>query len=186
MASGLNRRDLGLLVLRVSTGTVLAAHGTQKLFGWFGGGGIEGTAAAMESMGFTPGRQSAVAAGVGEAGGGALLALGFATPTACAAAAGAMTGAVAVHAPAGFFAQSGGYEYPAFLGVTAAAIGIAGAGRLSLDHATGHRFDRPWMVAAAFVGSALAAAVTVGRRRQEQRRREETRAYEEDLAATAR
>ncbi|MEV6649630.1 DoxX family membrane protein [Streptomyces sp. NPDC051219] len=159
-----NRRDLGLLTLRLGTGAVLAAHGTQKLLGWFGGGGIEATAAAMESMGFKPGRQSAIAAGLGEAGGGALLALGLATPVAGAAAAGAMAGAVSVHAPAGFFAQSGGFEYPAFLGFTAAGIGVAGAGRYSLDHVTGHRLDQPWVVAVAFLGSALAAAVVVSRR----------------------
>ncbi|WP_329113497.1 DoxX family protein [Streptomyces sp. NBC_01353] len=164
----LNRRDLGLLVLRVGTGAVLAAHGTQKLFGWFGGGGIEGTAQGMAAMGFSPPRESAIAAGLGEAGGGALLALGLATPAAGAAAAGAMAGAVAVHLPAGFFAQSGGFEYPAFLGFTAAAIGITGAGRYSLDHATGHVVDRPWVVATAFLASALAAAAVVGRRAQAQ------------------
>ncbi|MFD9792666.1 DoxX family membrane protein [Streptomyces sp. NPDC059070] len=163
----INRRDLGLLVLRVGTGAVLAAHGTQKLFGWFGGGGLDGTAAAMEHMGFRPGKQSAVAAGLGEAGGGALLALGLATPVAGAAAAGAMAGAVAVHAPAGFFTAKGGFEYPAFLGFTAAAIGIAGAGRYSLDHASGHVVDRPWTVALAFLGSAAAAAAVVGRRAKE-------------------
>ncbi|MFF2774253.1 DoxX family protein [Streptomyces sp. NPDC058052] len=162
-----NRRDLGLLVLRVGTGAVLAAHGTQKLFGWFGGGGIEGTTHGMEAMGFHPPREAAIAAGLGEAGGGALLALGLATPAAGAAAAGAMAGAVSVHAPAGFFAQAGGYEYPAFLGFTAAAIGITGAGRYSLDHATGHVLDRPWVVAAAFLGSAVAAAAVVGRRAQD-------------------
>ncbi|MEF9886642.1 DoxX family protein [Streptomyces sp. P9-A4] len=163
-----NRRDLGLLVLRVGTGAVLAAHGTQKLFGWFGGGGIEGTSKGMEAMGFRPGRESAIAAGLGEAGGGALLAFGLATPAAGAAAAGAMAGAVAVHAPAGFFAQGGGYEYPAFLGFVAAAIGVTGAGRYSLDHATGHVLDRPWVVATAFIGTALAAAAVVGRRADEQ------------------
>ncbi|MYT20387.1 DoxX family membrane protein, partial [Streptomyces sp. SID7760] len=51
-----HRKDLGLLALRLGTGGVLLAHGSQKLFGWFGGGGIEGTARAMEHMGFTPGR----------------------------------------------------------------------------------------------------------------------------------
>lgn len=158
------RRDLGLLLLRVGTGSVLAAHGAQKLFGWFGGGGIEGTSKAMEAMGFRPGRHSAVAAGLGEAGGGTLLMLGLATPAAGAVAAGAMAGAVAVHAPAGFFNQSGGFEYPAFLGFTAAAIGLAGAGRYSLDQATGHRVDQPWTLAAAFLGSALAAAAVIGKR----------------------
>ncbi|MGW7198222.1 DoxX family protein [Streptomyces chryseus] len=164
----LNRRDLGLFVLRAGTGAVLAAHGTQKLLGWFGGGGVEGTAAAMEHMGFTPGRESAVAAGLGEAGGGVLLALGLATPAAGAAAAGAMAGAVAVHAPAGFFAQSGGYEYPAFLGFAAAAIGLAGPGRYSLDHAMGHHFDQPWTVALAFTGCALAAAGVLSKRSKAQ------------------
>lgn len=127
----LDRRDLGLLVLRVGTGAVLAAHGSQKLFGWFGGGGIEATTAGMEAMGFHPPRHSAVAAGLGEVGSGVLLALGLATPAAGAAAAGAMSAAVAVHAPAGFFATGGGYEYPAFLGFTAAAIGLTGPGRYS-------------------------------------------------------
>ncbi|GGW23251.1 DoxX family protein [Streptomyces xantholiticus] len=160
----LNRRDLGLLVLRVGTGAVLMAHGTQKLFGWFGGGGLEATAKGMEAMGFHPPRHSALAAGVTEAGGGMLLALGLATPAAGAAVTGNMAGAVSVHAPAGFFAQSGGFEYPAFLGFTAAAVGVMGPGRCSLDHVTGHRFDRPWVLAAAFAASAVAAAAVVGRR----------------------
>ncbi|WP_327294007.1 MULTISPECIES: DoxX family protein [unclassified Streptomyces] len=164
----IKRHDLGLLALRAGTGAVLVAHGSQKLFGWFGGGGLAGTAAGMEHMGFLPGRQNAVAAGLGEAGGGAMLALGLGTPVAGAAIAGTMAGAVAVHAPAGFFAQSGGYEYPAFLGFTAAAIGVAGAGRYSLDHATGRRFDRPWMLALAFAGSALASAAVVSKRNKAQ------------------
>lgn len=159
-----HRKDLGLLVLRVGTGGVLFAHGTQKLFGWFGGGGLEGTARGMEHMGFTPGRQSAVAAGLSEAGGGALLALGLATPVAGAAAAGAMAGAVAVHAPAGFFNQGGGYEYPAFLGFVAAGLGLAGPGRYSLDHLSRHRLDRSMTVLAAFAVSAAAATTVVGRR----------------------
>ncbi|MEU3405171.1 DoxX family protein [Streptomyces sp. NPDC006670] len=167
--SRINRRDLALLALRAGTGAVLMAHGTQKLFGWFGGGGLDKTAAAMEHMGFTPGRQSALAAGLGETGGGALLVLGLATPAAGAAAAGAMAGAVSVHAPAGFFAQAGGYEYPAFLGFTAAAIGLAGAGRYSLDHATGHTFDQRWMLGLAFAGSAAAAAAVVAKRARGQR-----------------
>ncbi|OII64784.1 RpiR family transcriptional regulator [Streptomyces sp. CC53] len=162
------RTNLGLLALRAGAGTVLIAHGTQKLFGWFGGGGVDGTSKAMEGMGFRPGRHSAVAAGLGEAGGGTLLALGLATPAAGAVVAGTMAGAVAVHVPAGFFNQSGGFEYPAFLGFTAAALGLAGAGRYSLDHLTGHRLDRTWTLAAAFVASAAGAAVVIGRRAREQ------------------
>ncbi|MFF8841168.1 DoxX family protein [Streptomyces sp. NPDC015127] len=163
-----NRRDAGLFVLRVGTGAVLAAHGTQKLFGWFGGGGLEGTSKGMEAMGFHPPKGSALAAGLAETGGGVLLALGLATPAAGAAAAGNMAGAVSVHAPAGFFMQSGGFEYPAFLGFTAAALGVAGPGRYSLDYATGHRFNQPWTVAAAFLASALAAAAVVGKRVKDQ------------------
>ncbi|MGW7002039.1 DoxX family protein [Streptomyces sp. NPDC054933] len=162
------RKDLGLLALRLGVGGVLFAHGTQKLFGWFGGHGLEATASAMEQMGFKPGKQSALAAGLGEAGGGALLALGLATPVAGAAAAGAMAGAVAVHYPAGFFAQSGGYEYPLFLGYSAAGLGVAGPGRHSLDHATCHALDRPWVVALAFTVSAFAGAAVIRRRRANQ------------------
>ncbi|MYS75712.1 DoxX family membrane protein, partial [Streptomyces sp. SID5926] len=70
------------LLLRLGTGGVLAAHGTQKLLGWFGGGGLGETGRAMEAMGYAPGRASATAAGLAEAGGGTLLALGLATPAA--------------------------------------------------------------------------------------------------------
>jgi putative oxidoreductase len=159
-----HRKDSGLLALRLGLGSVLFAHGSQKLFGWFGGGGLSGTAEAMEQMGFTPGRPSALASGLCEAGGGALLALGLATPAAGAASAGGMAGAVSVHAPAGFFATSGGFELPGFLGYSAAAMGIAGPGRYSLDHLTGHRLDRPWVAAVAFTTSAAAAAAVIRRR----------------------
>ncbi|MFC0598519.1 DoxX family protein [Streptomyces palmae] len=158
------RKDLGLLALRMGAGGVLFAHGAQKLFGWFGGHGLEATGQAMEGMGFTPGRLSALAAGLGEAGGGVLLAAGLATPAAGAAAAGAMAGAVSVHAPAGFFSTAGGFEYPAFLGYVAAGLGITGPGRFSVDHATGHCLDRPWVVAVASTASAVAAAVVLKRR----------------------
>ncbi|MDF3297269.1 DoxX family protein [Streptomyces tropicalis] len=168
-----DRRDLGLLLLRLGTGGVLAAHGAQKLFGWFGGGGIEATGQFMESVGYRPGRESATAAGLAEAGGGVLLAMGLATPAAGASAAGAMAGAAAVHAPNGFFAQSGGYEYAATLGLTAAGLAITGPGRLSLDHALGHTANRGWMVPAALAAVAAATAVVVGLRNQRLRREKE-------------
>lgn len=167
------RRDLGLLLLRLGAGGVLAAHGTQKLFGWFGGHGIEGTGQFMESVGYTPGKQSAAAAGLAEAGGGALLALGLATPAAGASAAGAMAGASAVHAPNGFFNANGGYEYAASLGLTAAGLAVTGPGRLSLDHALGHAVDRGWMVPAAFAATGLVTALVVGARNRRLRRAEE-------------
>lgn len=159
-----HRKDLGLLALRLGAGGVLLANGTQKLFGWFGGGGIKGTTTAMENMGFTPGRESAVAAGLGETGGGALLVLGLATPLAGAAAAGAMAGAVAVQAPGGFYNYQGGIEYPAFLGFVAASLGLAGPGCYSLDGLTSHRLNRPVTVLLAFAFSAAASAVVINRR----------------------
>ena len=158
------RRDVGLLLMRLGVGAVLMAHGAQKLFGLFGGGGIEGTAAAMDSMGFEPGRENAIAAGLGETGGGALLALGLATPAAGAAAAGTMAAAVAVGWDKGLFSQRGGVELPLLLGLGAAGIGLTGAGTLSLDAATGHVLDRPWLSAAAFAGTAGMSAVVISRR----------------------
>ncbi|MER5433814.1 DoxX family membrane protein [Streptomyces sp. NPDC002588] len=168
-----DRRDLGLLLLRLGTGGVLAAHGAQKLFGWFGGHGLEGTGQFMESVGYAPGKASATAAGLAEAGGGTLLALGLATPAAGAAAAGGMAGAAAVHTPNGFFNQGGGYEYAATLGLTAAGLAITGPGRLSLDHALGHTVNRGWMVPAALGVTAAVTAVVVGLRNQRLRKREE-------------
>ena len=168
-----HRHDLGLLLLRLGAGGVLAAHGAQKLLGWFGGGGIEGTGQFMESVGYAPGRASATAAGLAEAGGGTLLALGLATPAAGAAAAGAMAGASAVHAPNGFFNQSGGYEYAATLGLTAAGLAVTGPGRLSLDHALGHTVNRSWMVPAALGATGLVTALIVGARQRRLREKED-------------
>jgi putative oxidoreductase len=177
-----DRGDLGLLLLRLGAGATLAAHGAQKLFGWFGGGGIEGTGQFMESVGYAPGTASATAAGVSELGGGTLLALGLATPAAGAAAAGAMAGAAAVHAPNGFFNQGGGYEYAATLGLTAACLAITGPGRISLDHALGHAVNRSWMIPAAFAVTGAATTLVVGarvRRLRQEREGEQEALFEE-------
>ncbi|MGW1542667.1 DoxX family protein [Streptomyces sp. NPDC002309] len=159
-----DRRDLGLLLLRLGTGGVLAAHGAQKLFGWFGGAGLDGTGQFMESVGYRPGKLSATASGLAEWGGGTLLALGLATPAAGAAAAGGMSGAGAVHMPNGFFNAEGGFEYPATLGMAAAGLAVAGPGRLSLDHLLGDRLNRGWMVPVALGAVAAGAAFVVGTR----------------------
>jgi putative oxidoreductase len=163
------RHDLGLLALRLGTGGVLFAHGTQKLFGWFGGHGLEGTGQFMEQLGFRPGRRHALASGLGEAGGGTLLALGLATPGAGAAVAGAMTGAASIHVPAGFFNDQGGLEYPAYLGLAGSSLALSGPGALSLDHLLGHRLNQPWMLGVTFAAAAVAAAVVVSRRLRVQR-----------------
>jgi putative oxidoreductase len=160
------QENAGLLALRAGVGGVLVAHGVQKLFGWLGGHGLAATGAAFEQMGFRPGRESALAAGLGEAGGGVLIALGLATPVAGAAAAGTMIPATAVHAPSGFFATGGGYEYPALLGVSAAALTLMGPGDWSLDAVLDHRFNRRWMSAAAIAATSAVSLAIVQRRRQ--------------------
>ena len=85
---------LGITAFRATIGAIFFAHGAQKLFGWFGGHGLEATAGAFDSMGLKPGKRNAVVAGASEAGGGALLALGLATPVAAAALIGVMGQAV--------------------------------------------------------------------------------------------
>jgi len=157
-------RDLGLLTLRVGVGATLMAHGAQKLFGWFGGGGLAGTGGFFDSVGFSPGKLNAVLAGAGEAGGGALLALGLATPAAGAAAAGTMLVAASMHKDHGFFAQGGGYEYPAVLALTAASLALGGPGQLSLDAALGHRVNKPWMRLAGIASIPVAVSLVVKRR----------------------
>jgi putative oxidoreductase len=159
-------RDFGLLVLRAAMGSILFVHGAQKLFGWFGGNGIAGTAVGFEKIGFKPGQANAVAAGLGTAGGGALLALGLATPAAGAAVAGTMAVAAEMHVPGGFFAHEGGVEYVAFLGVAATAVALTGPGKLSVDSLLGHRLNRPWMRNIALASVIPAAAVVVRRRRK--------------------
>ncbi|WP_415954434.1 DoxX family protein [Streptomyces sp. KLOTTS4A1] len=159
-----DRRDVGLLLVRLGVGGPLFAHGAQKLFGWFGGSGIKGTAQFMEEQDYKPGMVSAVAAGAAEAGGGALLGLGLATPAGGAAVAASMLGAAAVHAPHGFFGYAGGYELNTIYGVAAAGLALTGPGRLSVDHACGYRLDRPWMAPAAFAAAAVLAWAAVGAR----------------------
>ena len=158
------RQDLGLLALRIGVGGTLVAHGTQKLFGWFGGHGIEGTAGAMDAMGYQPAKVSAVMAGLGEAGGGLLLALGLATPVGGAAAASTMLAAGSVHRPAGFFATEGGFEYTGVLGLAGAALAIGGPGAWSLDRVLGDRLNRPWMATAALTALGTASLAMVTRR----------------------
>jgi putative oxidoreductase len=153
-------------LFRVALGGVLIAHGSQKLFGWFGGGGIEGTSKGMHAMGFRPAKPSAILAGVGEAGAGVALALGLATPAAGAAAAATMGVAASVHAPNGFFATEGGLEYPAVLGLAAASFTIGGPGPFSLDALSGHVLDRPWMRATALAVIPAVIGVQIYRRQK--------------------
>jgi putative oxidoreductase len=169
-AHGANRgrraRDLGLLLLRVGVGGALFAHGSQKLFGWFGGGGPEGTAEFLGSAGFEPPTLNATLAGVGETGSGVLLALGLGTGPAAAAATGTMVTAGSVHAANGFFNTSGGCELPATYALAATALALTGPGRISLDHATGHVLSRRGLTWFAYAAVLSGAAYTIWSRRK--------------------
>ena len=126
--------DFGVLVLRVVVGLVMAAHGSQKLFGWFGGHGLAGTGGFLEQLGFRPGRFFAAAAGTTEFVGGSLLALGLLGPLGPAMIVSVMiVAAVTVHWGHGVFAHSGGFEVPLLYWVTAVAIALIGNGAYSLD-----------------------------------------------------
>ncbi len=126
--------DAGLLVLRVCVGVTFSLHGFQKLFGWFGGGGLDGTAGWFRSLGLGDGRVAAVLAGVGEVAGGLGLALGLLTPLAAAAMIGTMTVAAYVNAAEnGFWSVSKGWELNGYLIAVAWAVATTGPGRYSLD-----------------------------------------------------
>ena len=162
----MSARDLGLLALRVGVGGAVLAHGAQKLFGWFGGAGLERTGATFERLGFRPGKQHALAAGLGEAAGGALLVVGLGSPGAGAAVAGTMIVASSMHVDKGFFNSKGGFEYPAVLGWSAAALALTGPGALSLDHVLEHRLNRSWMRNLALAAAAPIALAVIARRRR--------------------
>ena len=126
----------GPLALRVLVGIIFAAHGAQKLFGWFGGFGLDGTGEYFATVGLTPGYLMALLAGVAEFFGGLALVAGFLVRPAAAALAFAMLIAiVAVHWSSGFFAASGGYEYALALLAASVALVFSGAGRFSVDRA---------------------------------------------------
>lgn len=145
--------EIGLLLLRLTAGLTLAAHGAQKLLGWFGGLGLEATGQLFETLGFLPGRRQALMAGLAETGGGLLLALGLLTPIAATVICSVMLVAMAVHIKQGFFAQNGGYEYTLVLGVAALSVAFTGPGSLSLDALFGDHFSGIfWGIAALFVG----------------------------------
>ena len=129
------------LALRVPVGIIFAAHGAQKLFGWFGGYGLEGTGQFFGSIGLNPGYLMALLAGAAEFFGGLALIVGVLVRPAAAALAFAMLVAIfAVHASRGFFLDKGGYEYALALFAAAVSLLFSGAGRLSVDRAlTGDR-----------------------------------------------
>jgi putative oxidoreductase len=155
---------LGKLILRAALGGYFVGHGLQKLAGWFGGGGPGGTGRMFEQIGLRPGRQNALLAGAAEAGGGALLALGFLTPAAVSMLTGVMTNAIRhVHRQNGLWVTDGGVEYPVVILAALAAIADGGPGRFSLDEKLGIRARGP-VVTALAMGAGAAGAIYVAER----------------------
>lgn len=155
------------LVARTVIGALFVGHGTQKLWGWFGGPGVEGTAGMMKSLEMHPPRRNAVAAGVNETAGGTLLFLGLATPLAAASLIGSMITAIRkVHWSSGPWVSSGGYEYNLVLIASLLALAEDEPGDISLDAALGLKFTGlKWPVAALGLGAAASsAAVWLGQR----------------------
>ncbi|MGE5334342.1 MAG: DoxX family protein [Nitrososphaerota archaeon] len=132
------------LILRVVAGTILAAHGVQKLFGWFDGPGVAKWEQGLRAQGFKPVRFWTGLSIIGEVGGGLALALGFLTPLGAAGAFGAMLMAlVKVHWKNGFFNGKRGIEFPLALMAMGTAVGLAGPGTISLDNLFGIVFPYP-------------------------------------------
>ncbi len=158
--------NFGLLVLRVIIGLTLMGHGSQKLFGWFGGPGLKGFSGGTQRMGFRPPLLWALIAALGEFGGGLLLALGLLTPLGALGIMGSMFVAIVkVHLPKGFWNGKGGIEFPLLLWTVAFSVGLAGPGSLSLDGLLGWPVNQPvaFVIAAAVLMAALYVVTRVSK-----------------------
>jgi putative oxidoreductase len=152
--------DLGRTALRLVIGPLFVGHGTQKLFGWFGGHGLEGTGAFFEKLGLRPGKRHALAAGAAEAGGGVLLTVGALTPVAAGLVTGTMITAIRkVHAPKGPWVTNGGYEYNLTLIAAMLTLAEVGPGRPSVDAAVFPQLKGNGWALAQFAASAAGAAL---------------------------
>jgi putative oxidoreductase len=157
--------SIGRLLLRLTIGGTFFVHGTQKLFGWFGGSGPEGTGQFFESLGLRPGKANAVAAGATETGGGILIALGLATPLAATGLTSVMITALrTVVWKEGIKPATG--EHEVLLAAAALALTETGPGEPSLDAALGVERSGPgWTIAALSAGAVGSAmAISMGRR----------------------
>lgn len=152
--------DAGLLLLRVAFGVVMAGHGAQKLFGWFGGPGLEASGKGFAAFGYEPGTFFAGLAGASELLGGLGLAVGLLTPLASAALIGVMINAMAVASDDGLLTAGGVFEYPMTIAVVALSVAAIGPGRLSLDTRFPWR-DGGWLPAAFALGAGAVGAAIV-------------------------
>ena len=136
--------SLALLIVRVVVGLLMIGHGSQKMFGWFGGAGFVKTQGFLKTAGFKPAAFWTLVGSLGELGGGVLFLFGLLTPLGAVAIFASMLMAVLkFHWKAGLWAQKGGYEYPLVLALIALAIGMVGGGNYSLDALIG--FALPMM-----------------------------------------
>lgn len=163
--------DLGLLVLRLALAALLTGHACQKLFGWFRGRGIAGTALLFEADGLRPGRLMVLAAAATELAGATLLVLGLAAPLATAMIIGAMTVAISTLWPKGVWAHLGGFEVPLTYAIIAFCLCITGPGAYSLDALLPFSAHGPWWALGAAALALIASApllVIVARHRARQ------------------
>jgi putative oxidoreductase len=188
--------EIGIFLLRVVVGLLMVGHGTQKLFGWFGGHGVAGTGGFMESLGYRPGRAYAVAGGLTETTLGVLLVLGFMTPLAGAMLIGVMlNAALTAHRGKGLWVTNGGAELPLVLGAVGAALAFTGASRWSVDDRLDLAlYGKGWGIAAVVTGLAVGAMTLAARRadddvdidlREQEQERTEASAAESNEPATA-
>ena len=159
--------DAGVLIVRAVFGLLMAAHGAQKLFGWFGGYGFAAVSGFFESLGFRPGRFFAATASLTELVGGLLIATGFLGPIGPALVLAVMiVAALAVHARGGLFAQTNGIEVPLLYAAAAVALALTGPGSYSVDTLLGLTgLWTPSLVWAVLVGGAIGGVANVAVRR---------------------
>lgn len=159
--------SIAFFIIRLFVGAAIAVHGTQKLFGWFGGYGLAGTGGFFESIGFRPGRTFAFMAGAGELAAGVLTVLGIGGALGPALVIMVMlVAALSVHAANGFFAANNGWELNGFYIASAAAIAYAGNGSISLDSLLGLSFlTTPLQVTIALAVAVIVAVLNLAARR---------------------
>jgi putative oxidoreductase len=160
--------DLGFLFARIAIGLLMAAHGAQKLFGWFGGHGLEGTGAFFGQLGFNPGRRFATLAGLTELTSGTLIALGLLGPIGPTLLLSVMiVAAISVHWQNGLFATGNGIELPLLYSIAAIRFALTGPGQYSLDAVLGiHWVSSPTLIWIALGAGVLGGILNLAARRR--------------------